>query len=119
MSRPVVHFEIIGKDAKKLQDFYGKLFDWKINADNPINYGVVEAGEHGIGGGIASGEDGSHLGVTFYVEVPNPQVYLDKAVSLGGKIITPVTEIPGMVVFALFADPEGHVVGVVKEEQHA
>ena len=26
----------------------------------------------------------------------------------------PVTEIPNMVTFALFADPEGHVVGVVK-----
>lgn len=28
----------------------------------------------------------------------------------------PVTEIPDMVTFALLADPEGHVVGVVKGE---
>jgi predicted enzyme related to lactoylglutathione lyase len=26
----------------------------------------------------------------------------------------PVTEIPDMVTFALFADPEGHVVGIYK-----
>jgi predicted enzyme related to lactoylglutathione lyase len=29
----------------------------------------------------------------------------------------PVTEIPNMVTFALFSDPEGNVVGVVKSEQ--
>jgi len=28
----------------------------------------------------------------------------------------PVTVIPDMVTFALFADPEGHVVGVVKNQ---
>jgi hypothetical protein len=52
--------------------------------------------------------------VTFYVGVDDPQSYLDKAESLGGKTVMPVTEIPNMVTFALFADPEGHMVGVVK-----
>jgi predicted enzyme related to lactoylglutathione lyase len=28
----------------------------------------------------------------------------------------PVTEIPGMVTFAQFADPEGNIVGLVKSE---
>jgi predicted enzyme related to lactoylglutathione lyase len=47
-------------------------------------------------------------------EVDDPQTYLDKAEKMGGKTIVPVTEIPNMVTFALFADPEGHMVGVVK-----
>jgi hypothetical protein len=34
---------------------------------------------------------------------------------LGGKTIQPPTSVPGGVTFALFADPEGHVVGLVKE----
>ena len=59
MGAKVTHFEILGKDAKKLQGFYSDLFDWQINADNPMNYGLVQAqGEGSIGGGI--GHTASH-----------------------------------------------------------
>lgn len=116
MGNPVVHFEIVGKDSQKLGSFYSELFDWKVNADNPMGYGMVDTGAEGsIGGGIAKAEDGQEL-VTFYVQVDDPQAYLDKAEKLGGKTIMPVTEIPDMVTFALLADPEGHVVGIVKGE---
>jgi len=118
MARPVVHFEITGKDARKLQDFYGKLFDWKIDADNPMSYGMVEAGEGGIGGGIAATDDGSAGWVTFYVEVDDLQAHLRRAKGLGGKTVVPVTTVPDMVTFALLADPEGHVIGLVKSEEH-
>ena len=30
MGRPIVHFEIMGNDAVRLQRFYAELFDWKI-----------------------------------------------------------------------------------------
>ena len=118
MASPVVHFEITGKDAKKLQDFYGKLFDWKIDADNPMSYGMVEAGEGGIGGGIAATDDGSAGRVTVYVEVDDLQAHLRRAKGLGGKTVVPVTTVPDMVTFALLADPEGHVIGLVKSEEH-
>ena len=58
MSQPVVHYEIVGPDAKVLQDYYRSLFDWKINADNPMNYGMVEPGEGGIAGGVGPSPDG-------------------------------------------------------------
>jgi len=46
MANAVVHFEILGKDGAGLQKFYGDLFGWKVNADNPMKYGYVapEAG---------------------------------------------------------------------------
>lgn len=116
MACPVVHFEVAGKDAGKLQTFYSQLFDWRVSADNPMGYGIVEKAEGGIGGGIAADPEGGDGHVTFYVEVDDPQAYLEKAESLGGKTVVPVTEIPNMVTFALLADPEGHVVGVVKGE---
>lgn len=116
MGNPVVHFEILGQDAPALQAFYTELFGWKVSADNPMNYGIVDTGVEGaIGGGIAQSPDGGSV-VTFYVQVDDPQAYLDKAEGLGGRTIMPVTEIPNMVTFALLADPEGHVVGVVKSE---
>jgi uncharacterized protein len=113
MANPVVHFEVTGKDGKKLQEFYSKAFGWKVNADNPMNYGIVDAETGGIAGGISAGDGGTKQ-VTFYIEVDDPQAYLDKVEAKGGRTVMPVTEIPGMVVLAQFADPEGNVVGLVK-----
>ena|SRR3990172_7507836 len=116
MPNPVVHFEVVGKDAKKLQEFYAKAFDWHIDASNPINYGVIDThAGGGINGGIGPADDGGPGHVTFYIQVNDLDAYLKKVESLGGKTVVPVTEIPNMVTFALFSDPEGHVVGLVKE----
>ena len=115
MANQVSWFEIRGKDGAKLQEFYGDLFGWKIDANNPLSYGMVEGSDGGIGGGIGQSQDGgSHL--TFYVTVDDLQGYLDKAEQSGGRTVVPVTEIPNMVTFAQFADPEGNVVGIVKPQ---
>jgi hypothetical protein len=118
---PVVHFEVTGKDAKKLQSFYSKLFDWQINTDNPMNYGLVnaagngtEVGKGSIGGGVAAAQEGAPPSVTFYVQVPDLEATLKKVASMGGKTLVPPTEIPNMVTFAMFQDPEGNAVGLVK-----
>src|SRR5919199_6509758 len=90
MGRPVVHFEIVGSDVQKLQQYYSGLFGWEIDADNPMHYGVVSregnlnADGVGIGGGIGPGPEGYSRHVTFYVEVPDVEAALAKAESLGG-----------------------------------
>jgi predicted enzyme related to lactoylglutathione lyase len=33
MANRIVHAEVVGKDGPGLQDFYGKLFDWRQNTD--------------------------------------------------------------------------------------
>ena len=54
----VAWFEVTGKDGPALQRFYGGLFDWKIeDTGNASGYGLVEAGEKGIVGGIGSAQD--------------------------------------------------------------
>lgn len=114
MPHPVVHWEIVGKSGKQLQDFYGQLFDWQINADNPYQYGVVDTQtEQGINGGIATANEPNSR-VTIYVQVADLQATLDKAESLGGKTLMPPTEIPGAVTMALFSDPDGNVTGLLK-----
>ena len=115
MGNQVSWFEVSGKDGAKLQQFYGDLFGWKIDANNPMNYGMVQNGDGGIGGGIAESQDG-RTQVTFYVSVDDLQPYLDKAEKLGGRTVVGVTEIPNMVTFAQIADPEGNVIGVVKNQ---
>jgi predicted enzyme related to lactoylglutathione lyase len=114
MAQKVVHFEIIGKDGKKLQEFYSKLFDWKVDANNPMNYGMVSGDEAGLGGGIASAMDGGGGHVTVYVEVADLAAALKKAESLGGKTVMPPMAVPGGPEIAQFADPEGNMIGLSK-----
>lgn len=109
--RPVLHFEIGGNDATRLQKFYAELFDWHINADNPMNYGEVDThAGRGIGGGI-----GPAPGVTFYVGVSNLKKTLEKAATLGGKTVMEPTKVTPTVEIAQFADPEGNRIGLMKE----
>ena len=94
MAYPVVHFEVAGKDLAKLKSFYTELFDWKTqDFDEPgaPPYAMVEKAEGGIAGGIGAVPDGGNGHVTFYVAVADPQATLDKAVSLGGSVVMPVT----------------------------
>jgi hypothetical protein len=121
MGQPVVHFEVIGRDAAKLQSYYGELFGWQFDADNPMGYGMVpregnvNAEGIGIGGGVGGGMEGYEGHVTFYVEVPDIEAALQKAESLGGKRMMGPDSPPGsQVEIGLFSDPEGHVVGVVR-----
>lgn len=115
MPNPIVHFEIVGSDGKKLQDFYGGVFGWKIDANNEYNYGIVDTDSSGTGiaGGIGPTMDGKPR-VSVYAQVPDLQATLDKAEQLGGKTLMPPTEIPGAVTMAMFADPEGNVMGIIK-----
>jgi uncharacterized protein len=120
MGQPVVHFEVIAKDAEKLQSYYSDLFGWKIDSDNPMNYGIVQREENvnadgvGIGGGVGAGPEGYAGHVTFYVEVPDVEAALAKAESLGGSRMMGPEKVMEQVEIGLFNDPEGHVVGVVK-----
>jgi predicted enzyme related to lactoylglutathione lyase len=110
----VVHFEVLGKDAEALQAFYGKVFDWQLNPVMPT-YAMVSTGaEGGIAGGVGAPPDGSAGHVTFYVEVDDLANALEQIESAGGRTIQPPMDVPNGPSIALFADPEGHVVGLVK-----
>ncbi len=113
MPNPVVHFEIIGKDGAALRDFYATTFGWQIQAPPEMDYGLVDNSGEGIGGGIGGGGATS---VMFYIQVDDLQAFLDKIGQAGGKTVTPITTIPGMVTLAHFADPQGNVVGLVAAE---
>ena len=123
MGQPVVHFEITGGDTKAMIDYFSQLFGWEIDANNPMNYGLVPregnttADGIGIGGGISSGPPGYGGHVTFYVEVPDVEASLAKAEQLGGTRMMGPEEVMEGLVIGLFNDPEGHVIGVMHSTQ--
>jgi predicted enzyme related to lactoylglutathione lyase len=122
MGQPVVHFEVVGKDGEKLRSYYSELFGWEFgDVIGPTNYAVVQrdgntnADGVGIGGGVGTGPEGYGGHVTFYVEVPDVEAALAKAESLGGTRMMGPDKVPGAdIEIALFTDPEGHVIGLVK-----
>jgi uncharacterized protein len=121
MGKPVVHFEVIGKDGAKLQSYYAQLFEWDVDASNPMGYGIVKgednpAGEMGsIGGGIATGPNGYEGHVTFYVGVPDIEAALQKAEELGGERVMGPEKVMDSVELGQFRDPEGHLIGLVRD----
>ncbi len=116
MGAAVTHFEILSRNGDQMKEFYSKLLGWEINSNNPMNYGMIQPQGRGIGGGISSPGPGGLTHVTIYAEVPDPQGTLDLAVSMGATVNLPVTEIPGMVTYALFTDPDGNRIGIVKAQ---
>ena len=118
MAQPVVHFEVVGKDGEKTKSYYAELFGWEIDSSNPMNYGLIQASEGSVGpgipGGIGQGPDGYEGHITFYVEVPDVEVALAKAESLGGtRVMGPETIMEG-ITLGQFLDLEGRVVGLTQ-----
>ena len=112
MPNPIVHFEVLGKDKAVLEDFYRAAFDWQLN---PVidEYSMVSPGA-GINGGIGTSMDGSPGHATFYVEVANIAETLTVIEGRGGRKISGPDQVPNGPLIAMFADPEGHVIGLVQ-----
>src|SRR5438067_3968435 len=112
MANPVAWFEIIGKDSAGLQKFYRDVFGWKLTP--PVkemgNYSMLERPDIGIGGGIGEGD----ARVSVYVETPDPQRFVDKAVAAGATVLMPVTQITPTTTIAMLMDPAGNTFGVMK-----
>jgi hypothetical protein len=110
MENPVVWFEVMGQDPDKLRQFYGDLLGWRFDTANPMNYGMVAAGEGGIAGGVGQAPDGRGW-TTFYTKVPDLEGALARAEQLGSAVLLPIQDLPDTRI-AVVTDPEGNPVGL-------
>jgi len=111
---PVVHWEIQSQDPGRLHSFYSNVFGWKIDTNNPMNYGMVNSGG---GGGIAGGIGGSQMPesrVLVYAQVPSIDDALSRVSMHGGRTVLPRQDM-GPVIMALYEDPEGNLMGLVED----
>ena len=130
MNHGVVHFDIPASDPEKLSAFYSQLFGWKIEKmtmDGGDYYmtRTVETDERGmpnqpgaINGGIFMRQSPDQRPMN-YVNVESIEQYLDKAKSLGGKVLMDKMAIPGMGFYAQLSDPDGNPLGVFQESTSA
>ena len=116
-----MHFEIPADNLEKMKKFYGDLFGWKIEKmPGGMEYWGIQtvpvddkgmAMRPGVNGGMMKRQMPEQKPVN-YISVESVDEYSKKAVNLGGQIVVPKMEIPGMGWWALALDPEGNQIGL-------
>lgn len=120
MGRPVVHWEFWSQDPAKVADFYEQVFDWKNRLIPEMNYRIVDTGGGGINGGIMTPKQGPWPGnIALYIDVEDLAPYRERILQAGGKIIVEQQDVPGVGAFSLFADPDGRVLGMWRQDKPA
>ena len=107
VNNPVVRWQVIAPDPEATARFFRQLFGWEINRDNALGYREVRAGEGGIHGGIWPAPDGVPPFVQLFVKVDDIDASIEKASSLGAKVIVPKTVLPDGDEMAVILEPQG------------
>jgi len=111
MAHPVIHAEIRSTDPDATRAFFGALFGWTYSDGALPGYTFVDTGVEGaLPTAIGPLQDGSEVAL-FFVGVEDVEATLARAEQLGGTIIQQAQTVPG-VTFGVFADAQGHLVGV-------
>ena len=119
MSNPFCHVELNTNDVKKAKDFYGKLFDWKLE-DIPSpggGYTMIAVGE-GTGGGLMKNPiPGAPSFWLSYVAVDDIEAATKKAKSLGAQVMKDVTPVMDYGWLSIITDPTGATLGLWKPKK--
>jgi len=111
--RNIVHVEIPAANVGATGKFYQELFGWKLQSYPEMNYTMWEAGSGDSYGGFPQVSDENPAGqVLVYIASDDIEADLKKVEQLGGKVIHPKAEIPGMGWFGVFQDTTGNVLGL-------
>src|SRR5688572_17104848 len=112
---PIVHIEIGVNNPEQDGKFYGDLFGWQIQTTSMpgMDYTMFSAGD-GPGGGLPKidGEMAKANEPLVYVGTHDVTETLDKAAALGGTVVLPKMEIPGVGWMGIFIDPSGNRIGL-------
>jgi predicted enzyme related to lactoylglutathione lyase len=114
MANPFVHMELMSTDVDKAKDFYGKMFDWKLE-DMPMadmTYTMIRVGE-GTGGGLMKNPiPGAPSMWVAYVLVNDLAAATRKAKSLGASVMKEATMVKNAGSFVIINDPTGGMLGL-------
>ena len=114
---PCGMFEIIAKQQGVLMDFYTKVFGWRYRRGTEgFAYARFDVPGGAALGGIGQADPsmpGYAPGRSFYLLVPDLRAALAAVEAAGGTCTMAPASADGYA-FAMFADPEGNVVGLLE-----
>jgi predicted enzyme related to lactoylglutathione lyase len=114
MGNPVTQWQVITHDPGKHSDFYATVFGWKVNADNPLGYRMVDPDSaKGIPGGFWPAPPESPAFIQLFIEVTDIQETVRLIIANGGTVLIPPQTIPQGEQMAILRDPMGISFGLV------
>jgi uncharacterized protein len=120
--RSVVNFEIPADDVDRAKEFYSSTFGWQLQDIPDMRFTIAQTTEvdeqtqlpttpGAINGGLIPRTQETPSPV-ITIDVTSVEEALKQVEAAGGRVVHPRTEIPGMGVYAYFADTEGNTLGL-------
>jgi predicted enzyme related to lactoylglutathione lyase len=109
-------FELVTKDVKKAQAFYGEVLGWKVQGYpmGPILYEMIVLGDTMLGGYAPPTKEGVLPHWLGYVSVEDVDATVAIATANGAKVVQPASDIPNVGRRAGIVDPEGAAIAFLK-----
>lgn len=115
-----VWFELNTTDLKAAEAFYASVAGWvPRDAGMPgMTYTLVGPADHAVGGMMALTDEmqagGARPGWIGYVAVDDVEAAAAQTTGLGGRVVVPPQDIPGVGRFSIVCDPQGAVLSLFK-----
>ena len=112
--------ELITTDVEAAKAFYSQLFGWTMEpvtheVDEGMQYNLVKVDGTEIGGIMAVPPHAPGMPPCWgtYVTVDDVDAAAGKAGELGGDVVVPLTDIPGVGRFCVIRDPQGATISMI------
>lgn len=111
MPAPIVHIEFLSVDFGRTAAFYGEIFGWQTQQNATASYMKLEGAEGATAGWVRA-DTAQSPGPLPYLQVDDLASALNKVEEAGGRVLARRLPFAGGGEVALFADPDGNVVGL-------
>lgn len=101
---------LVAKDTTRAKQFYGEVFGWQA-LDAPMPLFTVDGTPDGMVADFQTAQNMPPCWIT-YVVIQDLPAMRERATKLGGNVLVPKIDVPGVGSFALVADPTGGVLGL-------
>lgn len=115
--------ELLTADPERAATFYGELFGWSFDRqeyDGVGTYRVAKTPDGTAVGGIMAFPPDTPKQVpphwAGYVTVDSVDDTIAKALELGGSVLVPAMDVPGVGRMAVLRDPTGAAINVIRYE---
>jgi uncharacterized protein len=110
--------ELMTTDTQKAGDFYSTVFGWSRDVQNfgPLEYTMFNNGDRPNGGMLQITPEMGPIPPNWlvYFAVADCDATAQKTTELGGSVMKPADDIPGVGRFAILQDPQGAAFGIIK-----